>query len=53
MSFVLTPGQDQEAPVFERVMEGGAVHRSRPGRPKQKPHRVAGDKGYDSAAIRT
>jgi transposase len=53
MSFVLTPGQDHEAPVFERVMAGGAIRRSGPGRPKQKPHRVAGDKGYDSAAIRS
>jgi len=53
MSFVLTPGQDHEAPVFERVMEGGAVRRVGPGRPKQKPQRVAGDKGYDSSAIRS
>ncbi len=52
MTFVLTPGQDQEAPVFERVMEGGAVRRSGPGRSRQRPHRVAGDKGYSAAAIR-
>jgi transposase len=52
MTFVLTPGQDHEAPVFERVMEGGAVRRTGPGGPKQKPQRVAGDKGYDSAEIR-
>jgi transposase len=53
MTFVLTPGQDHEAPVFEQVMAGGAVRRVGPGRPKQKPHRVAGDKGYDSGAIRS
>lgn len=52
MTFVLTPGQDQEAPVFERVMAGGAVRRSGPGRPRQRPRRVAGDKGYSAAAIR-
>ncbi len=33
-------------------MAGGAVRRSGPGRPKQRPERVAGDKGYDTAAIR-
>jgi transposase len=53
MTFVLTAGQDHEAPVFERVMAGGAVHRAGPGRPRQRPHRVAGDKGYDSEAIRS
>lgn len=52
MTFVLTPGQEHEAPVFEQVMAGGAVRRVGAGRPKQKPQRVAGDKGYDSAAIR-
>lgn len=52
MTFVLTPGQDQEAPAFERVMAGGAVRRAGPGRPRQRPRRVAGDKGYSAAAIR-
>jgi transposase len=52
MTFVLTPGQDSEALLFERVMEGGAVRRNGPGRPKQRPHRVAGDKAYSTRAIR-
>ncbi len=52
MTFVLTPGQDHESQVFERVMAGGAVRRKGAGRPKQRPHRVAGDKGYSSGAIR-
>lgn len=52
MTFVLTPGQVHESQVFERVMEGGAVHRLGPGRPKQRPHRVSGDKAYSNRAIR-
>jgi transposase len=33
-------------------MERGAVKRSGPGRPRVRPDRVAGDKGYSSPTIR-
>jgi transposase len=49
---VLTPGPAHEAPVFERLMTRGAVKRAGRGRPRVRPKRVAGDKGYSSRAIR-
>ncbi len=53
MTFVLTPGQDHEAPVFEKLLNAGAVKRAGPGRPKHRPKRMVGDKGYSSRRIRT
>lgn len=52
MTLVLTPGQRHEAPVFPRLMEQGAVKRGGVGRPKLRPQRVVGDKGYSSGEIR-
>ncbi len=52
MTFVLTPGQVHESQAFEAVMAGGAVHRTGPGRPKQRPDRVGADKAYSTRAIR-
>ena len=52
MTFVVTPGQWHEAPIFPRLMEQGAVKRSGRGRPKLRPERVVGDKGYSSDEIR-
>lgn len=52
MTLVLTPGQQHEATVFEPLMGQGAVKRVGRGRPKQRPKRVAGDKGYSSGKIR-
>ena len=52
MAFVLTPGQRHEASVFEELMTQGEVRRSGRGRPRIKPHRVCGDKGYSSRRIR-
>jgi transposase len=48
---VLTPGQRQEATQVETLMERGAVARPR-GRPRVRPDRVAGDKGYTGRKIR-
>ena len=47
----LTPGQRHEAPVFPQLMAQGAVKGAK-GRPRLRPHRVVGDKGYSSRAIR-
>jgi transposase len=52
MTVILTPGQRHEAMVFEQLLESGAVKRRGPGRPKRRPHRVVGDKGYSSRHIR-
>ena len=52
MTLVLTPGQRHEAVVFEQLMATGAVKRRGPGRPKRRPRRIIGDKGYSSRRIR-
>jgi len=52
MSIVLTPGQRHESTVFEPLMEQGAVRRAGRGRPKLRPQRIVGDKGYSSRKIR-
>jgi transposase len=51
ITLVLTPGQRHEAPVFPQLMAQGAVKGAK-GRPRLRPHRVVGDKGYSSRAIR-
>ena len=52
MTFLLTPGQTHEISMAEQLMEQGAVRRCL-GRPKIRPGRVVGDKGYTSAAFRS
>jgi len=52
VTFVLTPGQQHEATVFEQLMTGGMVKRPGGGRPRVRPKRVCGDKGYSSRKIR-
>ena len=52
MSIVLTPGQRHEATAFERLMEQGAVKRPGRGRPRLRPGRIVGDKGYSRGTIR-
>jgi transposase len=51
-TLVLTPGQRHEALVFPVLVETGAVKQRGPGRPKRRPRRVVGDKGYSSRRIR-
>ena len=48
MTFILTPGQDHESTVLRPLMERGAVKRLGRGRPRVRPRRVVGDKGYSS-----
>jgi transposase len=38
--------------VFEPLLETGAVKRRGPGRPKRRPQRIRGDKGYRSRRMR-
>ena len=52
MVLLLTEGQRHEQPGLPALMERGAVKRPSRGRPRIRPDRVAGDKGYSSPAIR-
>ena len=52
VTLVLTPGQQHEATVFERLREQGAVRRPGRGRPRLRPRRIVGDKGYTGRARR-
>ena len=52
MVVVLIEGQRHEQPVLPTLMERGAVKRRGRGRPRVRPDRVAGDKGYSSPKIR-
>lgn len=52
ITFLITVGERHEAVVFETLMEQGAIKRSGPGRPRLRPKRVSGDKGYSSRKIR-
>lgn len=52
LTLILTPGQRHEATIFEGLMEQGALKRGGRGRPKRRPQRIVGDKGYSSQRIR-
>jgi transposase len=52
MTFVLSVGERHEAVVFETLMEQGSIKRTGSGRPRLRPSRVVGDKGYSSCKIR-
>jgi transposase len=49
---VLTPGERHEQVAVPALMERGAVKRPGRGRPRVRPARVAGDKGYSSRTVR-
>ena len=52
ITLVLTAGQRHEATAFEALMTSGAVKRPGRGRPKIRPQRIVGDKGYCGEPIR-
>ena len=52
MTAVLTAGQRHEQTVLPALLDAGAVKRPGRGRPKLRPRRVAGDKGYASGKAR-
>lgn len=52
MTTVLTAGQRHEAPQVAALLEQGAVTRPGRGRPRQRPDRVIGDKGYTGRPVR-
>lgn len=53
MTHVLTAGQRQEATQVPALLERGAVARPGRGRPRVRPDRAVGDKGYTGKPIRT
>ncbi|WP_425464687.1 IS5 family transposase [Nocardia yunnanensis] len=52
MSIVLTAGQRGDSPQFTAVLDGIAVPRLGPGRPRTRPDNVRADKAYSSAGNR-
>ena len=48
----MPPGQRHEAPVLVTLLAQGAGKRPGPGRPRRRPDRLVGDKGYSRRAIR-
>jgi transposase len=48
MTLQITPGQQHESTVFAALLDDGAVKRPCVGRPRLRPRRVVGDKGYSS-----
>jgi hypothetical protein len=53
MTHVLTAGQRHEAPQTPTLLERGAVKRPGRGRPRIRPDRVVGDKGYTGTPVRS
>jgi transposase len=52
MALVLTPGHTHEATQVEALLNSGAVKRAGRGRPKIRPLRLSGDKGYCGQPVR-
>lgn len=50
---LVSPGQANDAPVFEHLLAHLRVPRLSGGRARTRPDRVRGDKAYSSRAIRT
>jgi transposase len=48
----LTAGQQHEQTMLTTLLDAGAVKRTGRGRPKLRPNRAAGDKGYSSRQTR-
>jgi transposase len=49
---VLTGGERHEQIALEALLDGGAIRRPGRGRPRLRPRRAAGDKGYSSPTAR-
>lgn len=52
IALLITAGQRHEQTVFKTLMETGAVKRVGQGKPRIRPERVVGDRGYSSRKIR-
>jgi transposase len=52
VTFVVTAGQRHEQSALPRLRDQGAIKRQGRGRPKRRPKRLGGDKGYSSRTVR-
>jgi transposase len=52
MAPVVTAGQRHEQTAFRPLLERGAVKRKGRGRPRVRPERVVGDRGYTGRPLR-
>lgn len=52
ITFVLTGGECHEVTVFEQLLKQGSIKRAGRGRPRRRPKRIVGDKGYSYPSIR-
>ncbi len=52
MTVVLTGGERHEQFALPDLLDHGAVRRPTGGRPRLRPRRLAGDKGYSSPTVR-
>lgn len=52
ITFLLTPGQESDINLAEKLMESGAIRR-RSGQMRIRPKRLVADKGYTSQAFRS
>jgi transposase len=52
MTFLLTPGQAHELSAAEYLFRAAPIPSGRAGRPRWRPQRVVGDKGYSSPRFR-
>lgn len=52
IAFVLSGGERHESIFLAPLLEQGRVRRAGPGRPRQKPERLVGDKGYSYPPVR-
>jgi hypothetical protein len=52
MALVVSPGQRHESRDVEALLDRGAVKRPGRGRPRRRPKRLAGDKGYRYRRVR-
>jgi len=50
---LVTAGERHEQMLFEPLMQQGQIKREGKGRPRHRPDRLVGDKGYSSRWIRT
>ena len=52
MVVAITGGERHESRLVPVLMERGGVRRAGPGRPRLRPRRVAGDKGFSYRSVR-
>lgn len=52
VTLLVTPGQRHDSMALEPLMEQGAVRRPDGGRPRLRPRRAVGDKGYSYPRVR-